>query len=149
MKYPIQTQIQLCHQDMPPTTIDDEIIHVLILKESAIQNPTKFHFPHWRREGSTIVRSETYPRKCLVTELRLTRLQILIDKHQLCGGKSRLRLHMESINEMRRLVDTVTAALHDETFFGLKLERWNSLIDGICGGAKVWLVCLVGTLKLD
>ena len=37
--------------------MDEEIIHVLMLNESAIQNPTKFHGPHWRRSGSTGLRS--------------------------------------------------------------------------------------------
>lgn len=34
-----------------------EIIQVLMLKESAIQKPTKFQGPHWRRSGSTGLRS--------------------------------------------------------------------------------------------
>jgi hypothetical protein len=33
----------------------EEIIHVLMLNESAIQNPTKFHGPHCLREGSTVI----------------------------------------------------------------------------------------------
>lgn len=37
--------------------MEDEIIHVLMLNESAIQKPTKFHGPHWRRAGSTGLRS--------------------------------------------------------------------------------------------
>ena len=35
----------------------DEIIHVLMLNESAIQKPTKFHGPHCRRATSTGLRS--------------------------------------------------------------------------------------------
>jgi hypothetical protein len=37
--------------------MDDEIIHVLMLNESAIQKPTKFQAPHCRRAGSTGLRS--------------------------------------------------------------------------------------------
>lgn len=37
--------------------MDEEIIHVLMLKLSAIQNPTKFQGPHWRLSGSTGLRS--------------------------------------------------------------------------------------------
>lgn len=33
--------------------MDEEIIQVLMLKESAIQKPTKFQGPHWRRSFST------------------------------------------------------------------------------------------------
>lgn len=44
--YPIQTQSHDCHHESPFTIIDELIIHVLILKESAIQKPTKFHGPH-------------------------------------------------------------------------------------------------------
>lgn len=33
--------------------MDEEIIHVLMLNESAIQNATKFQGPHCRRSGST------------------------------------------------------------------------------------------------
>ena len=64
IEYPIQTQSHDCHHDSPPPTImEDEIIQVFynvsgrgqeflgktpltILKESAIQKPTKFHAPH-------------------------------------------------------------------------------------------------------
>jgi hypothetical protein len=51
--YPIQTQIHDCHQESPATIMDEEIIHVLMLNESAIQKPTKFQAPHCRRAGST------------------------------------------------------------------------------------------------
>lgn len=34
--------------------MEDEIIHVLTLKESATQNATKFHGPHCRLSGSTL-----------------------------------------------------------------------------------------------
>jgi hypothetical protein len=37
--------------------MDDEIIQVLMLNESAIQKPTKFHGPHCRRSFSTGLRS--------------------------------------------------------------------------------------------
>jgi len=53
MVYPIQTQSQACHQEMPATTLDEAIIQVLMLKESAIQKPTKFQGPHCLRAGST------------------------------------------------------------------------------------------------
>lgn len=55
--YPIQTQSHDCHQDRPATTMELEIIHVFMLKESAIQKPTKFQAPHCRRSGSTGFRS--------------------------------------------------------------------------------------------
>lgn len=51
--YPIQTQIHACHHERPLTIIEDDIIHVLMLKESAIQKPTKFHGPHCLRSFST------------------------------------------------------------------------------------------------
>jgi hypothetical protein len=57
MEYPIHTQSHDCHHDRPATIMEDEIIHVLMLKESAIQKPTKFHAPHCRRAGSTGLRS--------------------------------------------------------------------------------------------
>lgn len=37
--------------------MEDEIIQVLILNESATQKATKFQGPHWRRSGSTGFRS--------------------------------------------------------------------------------------------
>ena len=37
--------------------MEELIIHVLMLKESATQKPTKFQGPHWRRSGSTGLRS--------------------------------------------------------------------------------------------
>jgi hypothetical protein len=57
MAYPIQTHNHDCHQDRPLTIMAELIIQVLMLKESAIQKPTKFHGPHWRRAGSTGLRS--------------------------------------------------------------------------------------------
>lgn len=57
MAYPTQTHIQDCHHDRPPTIMDELIIQVLILNESAIQKPTKFQELHWRRAGSTGFRS--------------------------------------------------------------------------------------------
>lgn len=39
MAYPIQTQSHACHHESPATTMEDEIIHVLMLKQSAIQKP--------------------------------------------------------------------------------------------------------------
>lgn len=57
MEYPIQTQIQACHHDKPATIMDEEIIHVLMLNESAIQKPTKFQARHCRRSFSTGLRS--------------------------------------------------------------------------------------------
>jgi hypothetical protein len=35
--YPIHTQIQACHQERPEVTMEETIIHVLILKQSATQ----------------------------------------------------------------------------------------------------------------
>lgn len=52
-RYPIQTQSHDCHHDKPSMIMAEEIIHVLILKESAIQKATKFQEPHCRRSGST------------------------------------------------------------------------------------------------
>ena len=57
MAYPIQTHSHDCHHESPPWIMDDEIIQVLMLNESAIQKPTKFQGPHWRRSGSTGLRS--------------------------------------------------------------------------------------------
>ena len=92
--YPIHTQIHACHHDTPATTAEEAIIHVLILKESAIQNPTKFHGPHCLRCGSTV--------NILVFEIAIcavshTRLQILIRQHQLARAQSRLALHRQFI----------------------------------------------------
>lgn len=53
MEYPIHTQIHDCHQESPEMIMEEEIIQVLMLNESAIQKATKFHGPHWRRAGST------------------------------------------------------------------------------------------------
>lgn len=38
------------------------IVELTILKESAIQKPTKFHGPHVRRAGSTVYVSYCHPR---------------------------------------------------------------------------------------
>lgn len=57
MEYPTQMQIQACHHDNPAVIIDDEIIQVLILNESATQKPTKFQVPHSRLCLSTGLRS--------------------------------------------------------------------------------------------
>jgi hypothetical protein len=53
IEYPSHTQSQLCHHESPSTMLLELIIHVLMLKLSAIQNPTKFQAPHCRRSGST------------------------------------------------------------------------------------------------
>lgn len=55
--YPAQTHNHDCHHDKPAVTMEFAIIHVLRLNESAIQKPTKFQGPHWRRAGSTGLRS--------------------------------------------------------------------------------------------
>lgn len=57
MAYPAQTHNHDCHHDRPAVTMEFAIIHVLRLNESAIQKPTKFQGPHWRRVGSTGLRS--------------------------------------------------------------------------------------------
>jgi hypothetical protein len=44
-EYPSHTQIQDCHHDSPSAILAPEIIHVLMLNESATQKPTKFHAP--------------------------------------------------------------------------------------------------------
>jgi hypothetical protein len=44
--YPIQTQIQACHQDSPAWIIEDAIIQVLTLKLSAIQKAKKLRCFH-------------------------------------------------------------------------------------------------------
>lgn len=43
-----------------------EIIQVFMLNESAIQKPTKFQAPHWRRSGSTGLRSRLVSMSCAV-----------------------------------------------------------------------------------
>lgn len=53
IEYPIQTQIHDCHHERPSWTLALEIIHVLMLNESAIQKATKCHAPHCLRAGST------------------------------------------------------------------------------------------------
>ena len=60
--YPTQTQSQHCHQEsdvvgVPPAIMALAIIHVLMLKLSAIQKPTKFQGPHCLRSGSTTTTS--------------------------------------------------------------------------------------------
>lgn len=45
IEYPIQTQSQDCHHERPSAMLEPEIIHVLMLKESATQKPAKFHAP--------------------------------------------------------------------------------------------------------
>jgi hypothetical protein len=62
MAYPTHTQSQACHHETPDTTAEDAIIHVLMLKESAIQKPTKFHGPHCLLASST---GSTYQRMSL------------------------------------------------------------------------------------
>lgn len=57
MAYPIHTQSHDCHHESPAETMEELIIQVLMLKLSAIQNPTKFHAFHCRRSGSTGLRS--------------------------------------------------------------------------------------------
>ena len=57
MEYPIQTHSQACHQARPEAIMAEEIIQVLILKESATQNATKFHGPHCRSWLGTGLRS--------------------------------------------------------------------------------------------
>lgn len=57
MAYPIQTQSQDYHHERPAATMEELIIHVLMLNESATQKPTKFHAFHWRRSCSTGFRS--------------------------------------------------------------------------------------------
>jgi hypothetical protein len=76
-KYPTHTQSHDCHQEMPLTIIDEDIIHVFwpqsisvkifsvpgracmrmqltILKLSLIQKATKLNVPHFLRSGSTV-----------------------------------------------------------------------------------------------
>lgn len=66
MAYPIHTQSQDCHHDRPAETMDELIIQVLMLKESAIQKPTKFHDFHCRRSCSTGFRSWLVSISCAV-----------------------------------------------------------------------------------
>lgn len=62
---PIQTHSQLCHQLSPSATLEDDIIHVLMLKESEIQKFTKFIEPHRRRSGSTGFKSSLASMSCV------------------------------------------------------------------------------------
>ena len=103
MMYPTQTQIQHCHQErdvigVPPAIMAEAIIQVLILKLSAIQNPTKFHAPHCRLSGSTGRFVSLAP-----TNLQdiscLTRLQVMISEKQLGIGQAGLALDGDAIGE--------------------------------------------------
>ena len=57
MEYPIQTHSHDCHHERPATIMEDEIIHVLMLKASEIQNATNDHEVHSLLLGSTGLRS--------------------------------------------------------------------------------------------
>lgn len=59
-EYPIHTHSQACHHDKPAAIMDEEIIHVLMLNESAIQNATKFQGPHCRSSLGTGLRSSLF-----------------------------------------------------------------------------------------
>jgi hypothetical protein len=69
---------------------DEEIIHVLMLKESATQKPTKFHAPHCRRAGSTFV--SLVWRQHSTTEYT-DRLKVMVEEHKLGCGKVWLALN--------------------------------------------------------
>jgi len=58
--YPSQTQIQACHQERPEVTIEETIIQVLMLKQSATQNAIKFQCLQVRFCGGTGRRSSFY-----------------------------------------------------------------------------------------
>ena len=58
-----------------------------MLNESEIQKPTKFHAPHCRRSGSTVIMLNI-ARGFSPTQLLLTRLQIKVVQHQLSIGQA-------------------------------------------------------------
>jgi len=66
IEYPTQTQSQACHHAKPSMILDDEIIQVLTLKESAIQKATKLRLRHCRLSGSTGLRSSLASISCAV-----------------------------------------------------------------------------------
>lgn len=82
-----------------------------ILKESAIQKPTKFHAPHCRLSGSTKTNMNCLSlHRCLDTRDH-TRFQIMIRQHQLGVGEARLTFHRKLpriVPELRR-----TCLFHD------------------------------------
>jgi hypothetical protein len=55
--YPSQTQIHACHQERPEVTMEETIIQVLMLKQSATQNAKKFQCFQVRFWGGTGQRS--------------------------------------------------------------------------------------------
>lgn len=73
---------------------DEEIIHVLMLKESATQKPTKFQAPHCRRSGSTSRHVSKMKRKY---EEDTNRLEIMVEEHKLSRREVWLTLDGELV----------------------------------------------------
>lgn len=80
IEYPIQTQIHACHQLRPVSRDDAAIIHVLMLKESAIQKLTKEMCRHCRRAGSTGFKSWLVRKSCLLVRPGSASVSYLMSK---------------------------------------------------------------------
>lgn len=69
--------------------LEDEIIQVLMLKESAIQNATKFFQVQTRRAGSTGFKSSGNTMSDPESLYHCSALRT-IGEHELCAGEARL-----------------------------------------------------------
>lgn len=70
-----------------------EIIHVLMLKESATQKPTKFQAP---KMSVTVFNPSLPSIHTPLTAFRLDWCKIVVVQHELGGGEAWLALHLES-----------------------------------------------------
>lgn len=101
IEYPIQTQSHAgrgqsrsidrkrpipCHQLRPTSRDDAAIIHVLMLKLSAIQNVTKLICFHCRRSGSTGFKSWLVKNNCLLVRPGSTSHSYRLGQHFLASN---------------------------------------------------------------
>jgi hypothetical protein len=97
MLYPIQTQSHDCHHDRPglAAIIDDDIIQVLMLKESANRIVSPDHIVK-KRLQHTDPETNEIPSAPLPS-LRLNGLEIVVEQHKLCCGEAIFALHRELV----------------------------------------------------
>lgn len=112
MLYPIQTQSQDCHQESPglAAIMDEDIIQVLMLNESAIRIISKDGGLMEVRSALTDPETDKVPSTPLPS-LRLYRLEIVVEQHELRCGEAILAGDGELVRPVSRLA--VLDLLHE------------------------------------
>jgi hypothetical protein len=104
MLYPIQTQSHDCHHDRPglAAIIDDDIIQVLMLNESADRSVSPVDIVKKKLFQHTDPETNEIPSTPLPS-LRLNGLEIMVEQHELCGSEAIFTRHRKLVGPVSHL----------------------------------------------